>query len=138
MSFTVAQYRALAVLASGGTVAEAANESGSSVSSINKWKNRADFKTLLNESGSKVFDAAITRLTLHSTYAVNELCDIVYNPDVPIRTKLQAITTVLSFASNAKTSVLEARLQKLEDIIHGTNGEQTPEFGESDSEEVQD
>ena len=47
MNLSVNQYRAHAVLAAGGTVAEAANESGCSVSSINKWKNRSDFKTLL-------------------------------------------------------------------------------------------
>ena len=114
-------YRALCVLASGGTIQDAAKASGVSIPSIKKWKSHANFKTALRDCTVKVFDTTIAKLVLESEMAVRTLIDIIQDSDVTAKTKVAAITLLLNIASKSREFALETRLEKLEEYLEDSN-----------------
>ncbi len=121
--FSPKQYRALCALVAGRTLEEAAREAGCSISAVEKWKKKPDFSRLLRQSVAKVYDTALAELTLGAMSAARALREIVDDDETPSRVKISAIGTLLSHAEKAKQSVLEERLERIEDLIDGTEQE---------------
>ena len=120
---TPQQYRAITLIAAGYSNAEIAQESNLSIKTIEAWRKLPQFKQLLRDALSQCFNAAIAELVLHSQEAAKELNKIAFDSETPARVRISAITAMLSFASKAKESHLERRLELLEEqlengIIH--------------------
>ncbi len=111
--FTLKQYRALAVLASGGTNEQAALEAGCSISSVEKWKRQPNFAKALNESIVQVYNASLARLSLISMRSVIDLEKNIVDPDTTTRNRIAAIALVLGSLDKGKQMLLEERLQEL-------------------------
>ena len=114
---TPLQYRALVKLLTGCSNNEVSATLGISLKCIEKWRKLPKFKQLLRQALSDCFDAALAELVLNSQLAAKELGKIAFDPDVPSRVRVSAITAMLTFASKAKDAHLETRLEQLEKAI---------------------
>ena len=103
-----------------------------SLRTIERWKKRTDFQKLLRESVAKTFDATIAELVANSRMAAIELQKIILDEDTPRRVKVSAIQVLLTTAAKAKESLLEERLESLEEIIDGNNENETETIREED------
>lgn len=113
------QARCLCLIAAGRSREEAAKETGVSVSTVDKWSAKAEFREMLNKAVSEVFDAALAELVSSSQLAARELKNIILDPDVPSRTKVSAIQVLLSNAAHVKNYILESRIEAIESSLNG-------------------
>lgn len=116
---SIAQYKALCLLASGKSNEEVAREAGVSTRTIERWKKDPRFEKHLREASAKMFDCAIAELCSSAVETAKELRQIILDEDTPKRVKVSAIQVLLSTAARAKESLLEERLEKLEAALDG-------------------
>ena len=110
-------YRALCVLATGGTIENAAKACGVSVPSIKKWKAHPNFKNALRDCTVKVFETTISKLVLEADESIQKLTEIIRNDDTNDKTKVAAISLLLNTASKSREFALAERLEKLEKFL---------------------
>ena len=126
------QTKALCLMAAGYSRPEINKQTGISVSCLNKWVKQPLFKKRLRESVAASYDSAIAELCSGSRDAAKELKRIVNDPDVPARTKVNAISVLLNNAEKAKTSLLEDRLEALENTLNGNSQGVTDDTNQSE------
>ena len=114
---TPKQFRALAVLLTGGTNSEAGRAAGVSELTVFNWRRRPDFSKLLRQSIGHVFGASLARIALLAETAIDELEAILCDSECSAKTKIQAISLVLNFAAKAKELEIDARLSALEEAL---------------------
>lgn len=119
MSLTPVQNEALCLLAAGYSRDEVATKTGVSKSTINRWATEPDFKKMLRNAVTRVYDAAIAELVSGSRQAAKELKEIITDPDTPKRVKVSAIQVLLTTAAKVKESELEERLEAIEAALDG-------------------
>ncbi len=124
---TPIENQALCLLAAGYSNPEVASQTGVSTRTIERWKKKPQFKKLLQDAVTAVFDAAIAELISGSREAAKQLKEIISDPDVPSRTKVTAITVLFSNGARAKDWGLEQRLARLEATLDGTDPSQDTE-----------
>lgn len=124
---TPVQNQALCLLAAGYPIETVAKSTGVTRQTITKWRKIPEFKRLLQESIAATFDIAIAELVIGSREAAQELKRIIADSDVPSKTKVSAINTLLNHAARAKDSILEQRLERLEGNFDGLDTEQDTE-----------
>lgn len=120
-TLTPAQNLALCLLASGYSTKEVAEQAGVTSKTIERWKSKPNFEKLLRDAIAKTYDAAVAELCSGARDAAKELKRIINDPDVPSRTKVTAISVLLSNASKAKDTILEERLERVENSLDGTD-----------------
>lgn len=126
-ALTPVQNRALNLLAAGRTEKEVAAKTGVSARTISRWKTNKNFKSLLSSATAAVYDMAVAELVAGSQIAAQKLKEIIDDPEVPSKNKISAINVLLNHASKAKESLLEQRLERLEENLDGINTEQDSE-----------
>lgn len=126
-TLTSIQNKALNLLAAGRTEKEVAAETGVGARTISRWKTNPHFKALLSQASAAMYDMAVAELVAGSQDAAKELKRIISDPDVSSKTKISAINVLLSNAARAKESILERRLERLEENLNGLDTEQDTE-----------
>lgn len=122
--FSPKQYKALLHLAAGATNKEAAEASDVALRTIESWKNRDDFQAKLRRAITRVYDGAIAELVLGAQDAAKELRRMISDEDLPARTRLGAINTLLTHAAKAREATLEQRLENLEGLLDESHTEE--------------
>lgn len=74
---------------------------------IQNWRSRPDFQRLVKQCTVKIFDRAISNISLGAESAAKELQSIIENSDTPVRLKLQAIGLMFSIGKNFKKNLVE-------------------------------
>ncbi len=115
----------MTLLVAGYSLEEVAEKTDVSVRTIQRWKKRPDFQRLLTEAVGKTFDAAIAELVAGSIDAAQELKQIIKDSDVPVRVRVTAISVLLANAWKSKDAILEERLQRVEELLDGTDPSKT-------------
>ena len=110
-------YRALTILATGGTIENAAKACGVSIPSIKKWKTHPNFKNALRECTVKVFETTIAKLVLEADESIQKLTEIIRDDDVSAKVKVSAISLLLNIASKSREFALTERIEKLEKLL---------------------
>lgn len=121
---TPIQNQALCLLSAGYSPQEIATKTGVSLRTIARWKTLPNFNNLLRQSTAIVYDAAVSELVSGAREAAQELKRIIADPEIPSRTKVSAISVLLTNASKAKEALLEERLERVEDCLNGDDVEQ--------------
>lgn len=106
---------------------EIAQACGITTRTLDKWKQLENFQALLKQAVAQTYDAAVAELVLGSQEAAKELRMIILDPDTPGRTKVSAISVLLTNAAKAKEALLEERLERVEEILNGDVLEQDTE-----------
>lgn len=113
---TPLQNKALCLLASGKGVKEVADELNVSCKIIYDWQKKPTFQKMLNDGVMATYDAAIATLISGCELASKELIDIIKDKDTPTKIKVNAINTLLNYATKAKDSYLNQQSDTI-DII---------------------
>ena len=121
VDLTANKNRALCLLAAGYQKKEVVKELGIGEVTLRNWTKEPQFKKKLREAVAASYDAAIAELCSGSREAAQELKRIISDPDVSARVKISAISTLLTNAEKAKTSLLEDRLEALENMINSSS-----------------
>lgn len=116
---TYTQCEALVLLAAGYTDDEVAEKTVVAKSTIIRWKKSPEFERLLKQAQLKYIDSALAELVKGAKEAVQELNNIITDSDVPSRTKVSAISVLLSHIVKMREVDLEERLERLEEIVDG-------------------
>lgn len=114
MELNQQHYQAIFLLVTGRTAKQAALELELNAHTITRWKQDPDFNLALQEAHSRVYDDAINKLTTIAGKCAEYLELVMDDPDVPTRTKLQAISIVLTHGAKAREYNMNRRLEKLE------------------------
>lgn len=117
------QQLALIRLACGDSNAAAASAAGVSLSCLEKWKQKPGFQKLLRNAVAEIFDSAIAELVSGSRDAAIELKRIINDPNTGDRTKIAAIQCLLGAAEKCKRWQLEARLERVEELLDAESSE---------------
>jgi hypothetical protein len=111
------KYKLICLLATGSSNKEAADQMGTSVSTIERMRQGIDFKSELSEAVNQVYRNNLLKLTLGMTKATSELLRIIESSDTPDRVKLKAIEILFSQTSLLDRLAMEDRLNRLEDQV---------------------
>jgi transposase len=111
------RYKLICLLATGCSNREAADQMGTSVSTIERMRQGIDFKGELSEAVNQVYRNNLLKLTLGMTKATSELLRIIESSDTPDRVKLKAIEILFGQTLNLDCLVIEDRLNELEEQI---------------------
>ncbi len=117
MSDDAKRYKIICYLATGCSNKEAAEQAGVSLSTIERLKRDADFKTELYEAVHQIYRNGLLRLTLGIDKAASELLRMIESPDTPDRVRLKAIEILFAQTSNLDSLALEERLNRLQEQI---------------------
>ncbi|KAB8316172.1 hypothetical protein SD81_028270 [Tolypothrix campylonemoides VB511288] len=90
-----------------------------SLSTIEKWKQKADFQELLQSAIQEIYIQSIAELGLGATEAARELRRIIGDPDVSDRVRISAIALLFGQLERFKSWQLEQRLEKVESLLDG-------------------
>lgn len=116
-SLTGNQRRAVAMLAAGRKVADAASAAGVSENTIMRWQRLPEFRQAVNELQADMIGAAVGRLTELQEYAVATIAQVMADKGNPPSVRLRAAVAVLDCLLRMRDSVtLEQRIQKLEQM----------------------
>lgn len=121
----IKQHTAILHLATGSSIKEAALAAGVSTSAIDKWKKNEEFQQLLNSAIQQIYVAGIAELSLGCLAAAKELRRIATDPDTADRVKVSAITVIFGQMEKFKSWELEARLERVERLLDGTDSSKT-------------
>ncbi|NEQ19571.1 MAG: hypothetical protein F6K28_08155 [Microcoleus sp. SIO2G3] len=121
------QTKALCMLAANYSREEVAQVCGITTRTLDIWKKEETFQELLKKAVAATYDAAIAELVLNSQMAARELRNLILDPDTPGRTKVSAISVLLSNAIKAKEALLEQRLERVEEFLNDDISEQNTE-----------
>ena len=108
------QYRALVALSTGRTNDEVAVMCKVTLRTIMNWRAREDFAQLMRDANHKIFEEALCEAILYSKKAVQELCRIIDDSDVPSRVKISAISTLLKAGETKFALDVEEDIRRLE------------------------
>ena len=120
------RYKLICLLATGCSNKEAADQMGTSVSTIERMRQGIDFKSELSEAVNQVYRNNLLKLTLGMTKAASELLRIIESSDTPDRVKLKAIEILFAQTLNLDMLALEDKLNKLEKQVTLKSVEQLP------------
>jgi hypothetical protein len=121
------QTKALCMLAANHCRDEVAQACGITTRTLDKWKQLENFQELLRKAVAATYDAAVAELVLGSQAAARELRMLIIDPDTPGRTKVSAISVLLTNAAKAKEHLLEERLERIEVSLNDDISEQNTE-----------
>ncbi len=121
----IKQHTAILHLATGSSIKEAALAAGVSTSAIDKWKKTQEFQQLLNDAIQKIYLAGIAELAKGCLESATELRRIATDPDTSDRVKVSAITVIFGQMEKFKSWELEARLERVERLLDGTDSSET-------------
>ncbi len=121
----IKQHTAILHLATGSSIKEAALAAGVSTSAIDKWKRNEEFHRLLNDAIQKIYLAGIAELAKGCLESATELRRIATDPDTSDRVKVSAITVIFGQMEKFKSWELEARLERVERLLDGTDSSKT-------------
>lgn len=121
------QTKALCMLAANHCRDEVAEACGITTRTLDKWKQLENFQDLLRKAVAATYDAAVAELVLGSQAAARELRMLIIDPDTPGRTKVSAISVLLTNAAKAKEHLLEERLERIEVSLNDDISEQNTE-----------
>ncbi len=124
---TPSQVKALCMLAANYSRDEVAQACGVTTRTLDKWKQLENFQELLRKAVIETYDSAIAELVLGSQETARELRKLILDPDTPSRTKVSAISVLLTNAAKAKEHLLEDRLERIEASLNGDIIEQNTE-----------
>ncbi len=117
MNDDVKRYRIICLIATGCSNKEAADQAGVSLSTIERLKRDADFKSELHQAINQVYRNGLLRLALGMDKAAEELLKILESPDTSDRVRLRAIEILFAQAGNLDTLVLGERINRLEQEV---------------------
>jgi transposase len=120
------RYKLICLLATGCSNKEAADQMGTSVSTIERMRQGIDFKSELSEAVNQVYRNNLLKLTLGMSKAASELLRIIESSDTPDRVKLKAIEILFAQTLNLDMLALEDKLNKLEKQVTLKSVEQLP------------
>ncbi len=112
-------YRALAMLVAGRSIAQISEELGISDRTIQRWKNRPDFKDLLYEGVAKAYESAIAEIVSQALNACKKLNELIDDPSTPAKTRLTAIQIALEYGGRGREYFLGGKLEKIEKLLSG-------------------
>ncbi len=92
------QTKALCMLAANHCRDEVAQACGITTRTLDKWKQLENFQELLRKAVAATYDAAVAELVLGSQAAARELRMLIIDPDTTGRTKVSAISVLLTNA----------------------------------------
>ncbi|WP_414589130.1 hypothetical protein [Scytonema sp. PCC 10023] len=121
------QMKALCMLAANYDRHEVAQACDITTRTLDKWRRLENFQELLRKAVVATYDAAISELVLGCQESAKELRKIILDPDTPSRTKVSAISVLLTNAAKAKEHLLEDRLERIEASLNGDITEQDTE-----------
>jgi transposase len=104
-------------LASGASNKEAADQTGVSLSTVERLKRDVDFKAELTDAISQIYRSSLLKLTLGMSKAASELLRIIESTDTPDRVKLKAIEILFSQTLNLDQLVLEDKMNRIEELL---------------------
>jgi len=120
------RYKLICLLATGCSNKEAADQMGTSVSTIERMRQGIDFRGELSEAVNQVYRNNLLKLTLGMSKAASELLRIIESSDTPDRVKLKAIEILFAQTLNLDMLALEDKLNKLEKQVTLKSVEQLP------------
>lgn len=121
-TLTAKQLKAIVALANGDSIDNAALKAGCSEKSIDGWLKLPEFKQVLRNTISEIYEAAIAESVRHSTSAIKVLAKIIDNEEAPNRDRIAAARELLANASKWRDWQLEERISRLEEMIkNGSN-----------------
>ncbi len=120
------RYKLICLLATGCSNKEAADQMGTSVSTIERMRQGIDFKSELSEAVNQVYRNNLLKLALGMSKAASELLRIIESSDTPDRVKLKAIEILFAQTLNLDMLALEDKLNKLEKQVTLKSVEQLP------------
>lgn len=123
----VKRYKLICLLATGCGNREAAEQMGTSVSSIERLRGGIDFKRELSEAINQIYRNNLLQLTLGMSKAASELLRIIESTDTPDRVKLKAIEILFSQTKNLDLLALEERLNRMQEQFEARTVEQLDE-----------
>ena len=112
-------YRGLAMLVAGRSIKQISDELGISERTIQRWKNRPDFKELLYEGVAKAYESAIAEIVSQALNACRKLNEIIDDPTTPPKTRLTAIQIALEYGGRGREYFLGGKLEKIEKLLTG-------------------
>ncbi len=120
------RYKLICLLATGCSNKEAADQMGTSVSTIERMRQGIDFKSELSEAVNQVYRNNLLKLALGMSKAASELLRIIESSDTPDRVKLKAIEILFAQTLNLDRLAMEDRLNRLEEQLTLKSVEQPP------------
>ena len=120
------RYKLICLLATGCSNREAADQMGTSLSTIERMRQGIDFRGELSEAVNQVYRNSLLKLTLGMDKAATELLRIMESADSPDRVKLKAIEILFGQTLNLDNLALADRLNELEEQIRLKSVEQPP------------
>lgn len=118
------QYKAICMLVAGYEINEVAQAIGLTRVVVSRWKKEAKFQAQLDEAIFKVYDSAIAELIAGADYAAKELIKIIQDEETPVKVRVNAIQTLLSFATKAKDNYIRKTSDSYVDVnINGASYE---------------
>lgn len=121
------QAQAILLLSTGKSNKETALEIGVSLSTVEKWKQKADFQQLLLRAIEQIYIQSIAQLTSGAVEAAQELRRIIADPDVSDRVRISAIALLFGQLERFKSWQLEQRLEKVEGLLNGADHSENSE-----------
>ena len=117
MTDDIKRFTIICHLASGASNKEAAEQTGVSLSTVERLKRDVDFKAELTDAISQIYRSSLLKLTLGMSKAASELLRIIESTDTPDRVKLKAIEILFSQTLNLDQLVLEDKMNRIEELL---------------------
>lgn len=116
-NFSAKQLLAIASLARGDTINNAAKQANVSEKTVDRWLQERQFKEAVKSATSTIYQQSIQRTVDATNSAIDCLVGIIHDPDASNRDKIAASREILSNAKlwNEQTKVKE--LDSLKDLV---------------------
>lgn len=91
-------------------------ETGLSATTIKRYRKDPELQSIVNERRSELITAAVAQMQDYLSEGVQELINIIHDPDTPAQTKVNAIQLIFNQCRDWMTTTdLQRRLAVLED-----------------------
>jgi len=118
------QELAVASLLTQPTIVAAAEKTGVSEATLNRWMKREEFKEAFREARRDAVSQAVARLHQACAAAVATLVGVMADDSAPTGCRVSAAKTILEMAMRAvEVEELECRLVELEDVVRYTRSD---------------
>jgi len=111
------RYKLICLLATGCGNKEAAEQMGTSISTIERLRGGIDFKNELSEAINQIYRNNLLTLSLGMSKASSELIRIIESDDTSDRVKLRAIEILFAQTKNLDLLALEDRFNRMEEQV---------------------
>jgi len=119
------QAKALEVLVSGGTTAEAATAASVHVRTVQRWLHKEEFREALRQGQAEVMEALTRRLRSLGTRAVETLAEVMGARDAPPSSRVSGAKCVLEsifrLTELEKVRELEERISAIEQRLNAND-----------------